>query len=304
MGERAEHRVKHQSSVEESVTPSSPAKDPGVDKRRSKRLVLALPIRVKGVDALNEPFTELTRTVMVSCHGCKYQSRHFTPKGTIVTLEIPRGNPAHPPRTIEGKVIWIQRPRHARELLHIGLNFEVPGNVWDIPMPPDDWFPLPGEPAFVMEEPVAPPAPLAAPAPAAPVTLTASWDASEILLMASRVEGHEAELAKALQTAKSATAPLPAPAVSELKSFIPKKTDPHDIHQVVEQAVKASLERFSESAVQKIVHQVKESTAALLEETRRAQKEIADELDARIHQAVLHAWQSGRHGGRRSRNKR
>jgi hypothetical protein len=124
----------------------------GVDKRRSTRVVQALPIKVHGVDALSEPFTERTSTVMVSCHGCKYQSKHYVPKGSMVTVEIPRRIPGAPARIVTGNVIWVQRPSHAKDLLHIGLEFEVPGNVWDYPSAPDDWFPLPGEQAFVMEE--------------------------------------------------------------------------------------------------------------------------------------------------------
>ena len=146
------------SPSEHGATNPAAATATGVDKRRSTRVVQAMPIKVHGVDALSEPFTERTTTVMVSCHGCKYQSKHYVPKGSIVTVEIPRRNPSAPARIIAGNVIWVQRPSHARDLLHIGLEFEVPGNVWDYPAAPDDWFPLPGEQAFRaddMEEPQA-----------------------------------------------------------------------------------------------------------------------------------------------------
>jgi len=82
-------------AAEGRVSKTSPAKD-GADKRRSTRLTLALPIKVKGVDALHEAFTEQTRTVMISCHGCKYVSRHYVTKGSEVRLEIPRGEPKAP----------------------------------------------------------------------------------------------------------------------------------------------------------------------------------------------------------------
>ena len=143
---------------------SNTGKD-GVDKRRSTRLTLALPIKVIGCDALQEPFAELTRTVMVSCHGCRYMSRNYVPKGSVVTLEVPRGNLNDPPREVTAKVVYIQRPKGTHEMLHIGLSLDTPGNVWDIPMPPDDWFPPPGEPAFVLEEPPLGPAPVLSPSP-------------------------------------------------------------------------------------------------------------------------------------------
>ena len=69
---------------------SAQSADPGTQKRRSTRIVQAVPITVTGVDALGQPFKERTTTVMVNCHGCKYQSKHYVPKNSIVTLEIPR----------------------------------------------------------------------------------------------------------------------------------------------------------------------------------------------------------------------
>src|ERR1700728_4672629 len=119
------------SPSENGATNSATTIATGGDKRRSTRVVQAMPIKVHGVDALSESFIERTTTVMVSCHGCKYQSKHYVPKGSHVTLEIPRRNPNLPVRIITGIVIWVQRPSQALDLLHIGLEFEVPGNVWD-----------------------------------------------------------------------------------------------------------------------------------------------------------------------------
>jgi hypothetical protein len=257
------------------VTKPLAAANPGLDKRRSTRVVQAMPIKVHGVDALSEPFTERTTTVMVSCHGCKYQSRHYVPKGSVVTVEIPRRKPSAPARIVAGNVIWVQRPSHARELLHIGLEFEIPGNVWDIASAPEDWFPLPGEQAFVEEEAAEPQA-LPMPAPAAPVTLTASWDASEILVMAGRAEGHEEELATAMSQAKTAAQQARAAAAetaAETLSLVRPKSDA-SLHETIEQAVKSSIERL---------------TAAVVEEARKAYQTTAEQLDAKIQQAVAEA---------------
>jgi hypothetical protein len=258
------------------MTKPSAAANPGLDKRRSTRLVQAMPIKVHGVDALSESFTERTSTVMVSCHGCKYQSRHYVPKGSIVTVEIPRRNPNAPARIIAGNVIWVQRPSHARDLLHIGLQFEVPGNVWDIPGAPEDWFPLPGEQAFTAEEVYEEPQAIPVTAPAAPVTLTASWDASEILVMAGRAEGHEEELATAMSQAKTAAQQARAAAAetaAETLSLVRPKSDA-SLHETIEQAVKSSIERL---------------TAAVVEEARKAYQTTAEQLDAKIQQAVAEA---------------
>jgi hypothetical protein len=258
----------------------TPASNDGSEKRRSTRLTLALPIKVRGFDALKEPFAELTRTVMVSCHGCKYLARNYVPKGSDVTLEIQRG------------------------ILHVGLNLEVPGNVWEIPMPPEDWFPPPGEEMFAIEEP---PLPVTAPAapPPAPVTLTAAWDASEILLMASRAEGREAELSAALQMAKTES----AIAVDQEKrrpepEIIPYNTS-KELQERMEEALKVSIERLSESAVQRIVERASQEMAEIVEGARRVYQAAAEDLDTRIHKAVrdaLYAENGNRHNrGRRHR---
>ena len=119
------------------MTDSLQSADPGTQKRRSTRIVQAVPITVTGTDALGQPFKERTTTVMVNCHGCKYQSKHYVPKNSLVTLDIPRpeGGPFH----TQGRVVWVQRPRTVRELFQIGLEFEVPGNFWGIAFPPEDW---------------------------------------------------------------------------------------------------------------------------------------------------------------------
>ncbi|MGH9725882.1 MAG: hypothetical protein ACRD41_12530, partial [Candidatus Acidiferrales bacterium] len=127
--------------------------EPGTQKRRSTRIVQAVPLTVTGVDALGQSFKERTTTTMVNCHGCKYQSKHYVPKNSVITLEIPRPEPAFPPRIVLGRVVWVQRPRTVRELFQIGLEFEVPGNVWGIAFPPEDWFPPPNEPAAAQPAP-------------------------------------------------------------------------------------------------------------------------------------------------------
>jgi PilZ domain len=285
------------------VSKTSPAKD-NADKRRSTRLTLALPVKVKGVDALHDPFTEQTRTVMVSCHGCKYVSRHYVTKGSEVRLEIPRGDPKRPPREVTARVIWVQRPSHTRDMLHIGLNLDVPGNVWDIPMPPDDWFPPPGEPAFVLEEPPPPPAP-PPPPPPSPVTLTASWDASEILVMAGRAEGREAELTAALEMVKTeATVAVEEP-VRTGPGLLQRSTGRQQLPESMEEALKASIERLSEAAVERIVERAEQHMAQIVEQARRAYEAATQQLDGKIYKAVhdaLNSENGNLHG--RARRKR
>jgi hypothetical protein len=112
-------------------------------KRRSTRIVQAVPLSVAGVDALGRPFLERTSTLIVNCHGCRYQSKHYVLKNMWVSLEVPHPETGQPPRTVRGRVAWIQRPRTVRQLFQVALELELPGNAWGIAFPPEDWFPFP-----------------------------------------------------------------------------------------------------------------------------------------------------------------
>src|SRR5579883_3125340 len=118
-------------------------------KRRSTRIVQAVPLQVTGVDALGRPFSERTSTLIINCHGCRYQSKHYVLKNMWVNLEIPHPEQGHPPRRVRGKVAWIQRPRTVRQLFQVALELEEAGNAWGIGFPPDDWFAFPEESKFV-----------------------------------------------------------------------------------------------------------------------------------------------------------
>src|SRR6266849_4349072 len=109
-------------------------------KRRSTRIVQAVPLVVTGVDALGRPFVERTSSLIINCHGCRYQSKHYVLKNMWVTMEIPNPETGQPPRTVRGRVAWIQRPRTVRQLFQVALELEVSGNVWGIAFPPEDWI--------------------------------------------------------------------------------------------------------------------------------------------------------------------
>src|SRR2546430_6254162 len=112
-------------------------------KRRSTRIVQAVPLLVTGVDALGRPFVERTSTLIINCHGCRYQSKHYVLKNMWVTFEVPHSEPGRNVRSVRARVTWIQRPRTVRELFQIGVELEVPGTIWGIAFSPVDWFPFP-----------------------------------------------------------------------------------------------------------------------------------------------------------------
>jgi hypothetical protein len=122
-------------------------------KRRSTRIVQAVPLTVAGVDALGRPFNERTSTLIINCHGCRYQSKHYVLKNMWVTLEVPHPETGQPPRTVRGRVAWIQRPRTVRQLFQVALELELPGNAWGIAFPPEDWFAFPDTAPVALDAP-------------------------------------------------------------------------------------------------------------------------------------------------------
>ena len=116
---------------EEKLNDSAQSADPGTQKRRSTRIVQAVPITVTGTDALGQPFKERTTTVMVNCHGCKYQSKHYVPKNSIVKLDIPRpeGGP------FSTRVAWCGSSARARYASYSksGLNSKLPVMFGELP---------------------------------------------------------------------------------------------------------------------------------------------------------------------------
>lgn len=65
-------------------------------------------------------------------------------------LEVRHRDPRRLPRVVPARVIWVRRPQAYRSLYHVGIEFEVPGNVWDIALPPEDWFPCPEDQELVI----------------------------------------------------------------------------------------------------------------------------------------------------------
>src|SRR5260370_20455240 len=83
--------------------------DPNTElrKRRSTRIVQAVPLVVTGVDALGRPFVERTSSLILNCHGCRYQSKHYVLKNMWVTLEIPHPDAGEEAKAVPRSVAWI-----------------------------------------------------------------------------------------------------------------------------------------------------------------------------------------------------
>ena len=108
--------------------------------RRSTRLNHAIPVTVIGVDSFRGPYREDVSTVTISCHGCRYESKHDVLTNSWVLLELPRSKPDGPPVTGRGLVKWAQPSAETDGLHEMAIELEDPGNIWGINTPPSDWL--------------------------------------------------------------------------------------------------------------------------------------------------------------------
>ena len=124
---------------------------PSTERRRSERVSESLPLIVRGIDLLGQPFEERTSTLAFNLHGCRYTSKHHLPRNTWVTLDLPQA-PAqgvadgatqanagtktgadaagNPRTTLRARVAWVQRPPSIRDFFQIAVELESPANVW------------------------------------------------------------------------------------------------------------------------------------------------------------------------------
>jgi hypothetical protein len=108
------------------------------DQRRTSRIERLVPLLIVGTNPRGETFQERTSAVAMNLHGCRYSSRHeYAPK-SWVTLQI-TGTDGANSHGVRARVCSVLSPRTPRELCQVGVELEIPGNVWGIPAPPEDW---------------------------------------------------------------------------------------------------------------------------------------------------------------------
>ncbi len=233
----------------------------------------AIPITVSGVDALGEAFRELTSTLSVSCNGCKYKSKNYVQRDSLVTIEIMHQNPRLGPRVVRGRAKWVQRPRNLREQYEIGLEFVVSGNIWGIASPPPDWFPHPDDEV--------------------PPHEAAAEAAQELAAEIAAAEGTDSETlreAAAIEAKRS----IPPVAFEEIDisgaiGFTPEEEPspaPVDLNARLQETIATSLKtmvnRMAEEAAQHIAMRI----ARAIDEAREACGIAADELEEEIREAL------------------
>lgn len=243
----------------------------GAEKRRSTRVVCAVPIIVVGTDALGQTFRESTSTMVVDCYGCKFQSQNYIPRNSSVTVEIFHA-PGWDRRVIHGRVVWLQRPRTHREKYQIAIEMEVAGNVWGVTPTPSDWFPHPDDVAQAPIEVLDPVSPDGASGleRAAPEQLPAPADSPEI------AGPWETE--------------VEAPDVDEIT--ITRQQLDGELRDAIGKTVRSMIEKATQDAVRDLVEDVADRSSEIVEAARRISQETAEEVDAKLRDALDEAVKS------------
>jgi PilZ domain len=107
------------------------ATDPG--RRRSMRVLLSVPIQVRGKNAQNQDFTEETRTLVVNAHGALISLS----AQVVVNQKVFVSNSATH-QTQECRVVYFGNMQAGKA--QMGVEFLTPSPAfWQIDFPPEDW---------------------------------------------------------------------------------------------------------------------------------------------------------------------
>lgn len=281
---------------------SSSSNGSGAENRRSTRVIYNVPVTIRAQDALGQSFEELTSTVTVNCNGCKYESKHYVPKGSSLTVEIGARQRGSGSRLFPARVVWVQRPRTYREVFHIAVEFEVPGNVWDVESPPKDWFPHPDDEELII--PVYPeegdPVPVLLASALLSQKLEAQANMSEIahsvlpvstpgdasvtLDSPASPQMNESESKVAWQIARSGVEAAMIEEITLLREHLESQ-----LQEAVQKTVKSLSERIAQSILNVVVEQATERTAATVAEALETGGGQIEGLDTKIRLAAREA---------------
>ncbi|MGA8072246.1 MAG: hypothetical protein WB995_02150, partial [Candidatus Acidiferrales bacterium] len=265
--------------------PATP--EPAVQRRRSTRIARTVPLTIRGVDLLSQPFEERTTTLSFNTFGCRYPSRHHLPKNTWVTLEVPSSEAAEGRSRVRARVVWIQKPRSVRELFQVSVELESPGNIWSLEVPPDDWSTADSRFAAAIEEDRKAadvitswlqPGETLAVVPDAP---TRDRPIRKLETPVSEIFERDREVSKG----NGADEPS-APAFGFAEAAAREKAEPGEIESPLLRELKAQLEREAQRAVEEAASNATQSLKRVSEEAERQNLAAAESLFERWKESI------------------
>lgn len=116
-----------------SQPPNTPL-HPG-PKRRSQRVLMQVPVRVRGADAQGKSFNEETETLAISAHGALVLLETRLTSGSKIQMQHKKTSEEQ-----DCHVVFLGPVRGNKA--EIGLEFATPRpQFWRVAFPPEDWSP-------------------------------------------------------------------------------------------------------------------------------------------------------------------
>jgi hypothetical protein len=104
-------------------------------RRRSQRVLMQVPVRIRGTDAQGKPVEEETETLAINAHGALVLLQSRLTSGSLVQLQHKKTQEEH-----ECHVAFLGPVRSGKA--EIGLEFSSPHpTFWRVAFPPEDWTP-------------------------------------------------------------------------------------------------------------------------------------------------------------------
>lgn len=102
-------------------------------RRRSKRVLLSIPISVRGLTSSGTAFQEDSRTLVVNAHGALIALAARVTANQLITVVNKSTNESRPCR-----VIYLGNAQ--ADKTQMGVEFVDPSpSFWQVDFPPDDW---------------------------------------------------------------------------------------------------------------------------------------------------------------------
>jgi len=104
-----------------------------MNRRRSTRVLLKVPLMLRGLDINGESYTARAETIMVSRHGARLSIDRELVKGSDVSVTVPKTG-----RTQKARVVlaWENSPG----VHECAIELASPENLWGVIFPPNDWI--------------------------------------------------------------------------------------------------------------------------------------------------------------------
>src|SRR5215475_10851130 len=240
---------------------------------------------ISGRDTQGQDFLERTSAVSINLHGCRYPSRHDLQVGSWITLQLGENALIETSATIvRAQVKSVHPPQSQREMHHIGVELETPGNVWSIPAPPADWL-QPIDRGFSGNGETA--------AATGPARTSVLLEMPKPPHMEEISEAETSEAAEAAPASENGPIPLPTPVAKVAPPKAGRLVLTQDqLINVLRGRMRQAAETAVRDAMEKQFEPMLREALASIEETRQGSIQQVEEASTQQRNTLLHATRS------------